>query len=232
MKKTFSVADFMKDGIKHAPELLEAPDPEVIRFEINMLRTQLLSATLQTGCDVLNRTLYLFGEVDDDMSYRFVTAIQALDREEGDIRVVMVSCGGSEPAGYAIYDAMRLCNNEITIDCYGAAQSIAALILQAGSLRRLSPECRFMIHNGTVDIAPGCDADTLVAIGKEVNNNNNRYHDILAERSGLSLAKVREYCQDEAYFSAIEAVKMGFADVVMKEKKKKKSKTKKKGKKK
>lgn len=170
----------------------------------------------RTGVDLPSRTIFLIGSIDDHAVYRSLTGLQILaaDRRSG-IRIVMNSVGGDEPGGYAIYDAIRSVRNKVTIEGYGAVQSIAALILQAADVRALAPQCRFMIHNGNIDLAPGVDADTAVAIGREVERNNHIYHKVLSQRSGKPLEEVRALAEAETYYSAREAVQHGFADVVL-----------------
>lgn len=172
-------------------------------------------SALLVSADFDARQVFLTGEVNEDTARHIMIALTIMDETPGQITLNMFSTGGCEPSGHAIYDAIRGCNNEVVIIGYGAVQSIAALILQAGTKRLLTPECRFMIHNGSIDLPSGTDADTLVAIGKEVEENNKTYHRILASRSGLSLEKVKSMCQDETYLSADAAVKNGFADAVV-----------------
>jgi ATP-dependent Clp protease protease subunit len=170
----------------------------------------------ETGLDIFGRTIFLIGQIDDQAVYRCLTGLQTLATDgRGGIRIVMNSVGGDEPGGYAIYDAIRSVKDTVTIEGYGAVQSIASLILQAADVRVLAPQCRFMIHNGNIDLAPGVDADTAVAIGREVERNNHIYHKILAQRSGKPLEEVRQLAEAETYYSAREAVAHGFADVVL-----------------
>lgn len=171
-----------------------------------------VQAALGTGIDTESRTLFLVGEVTDQTSYQFLVALSILDTTPGPITVVMNSVGGDEPSGYAIYDALRQARNHTVVKGFGAVQSIAALIIQAADRRLLSQWCRFMIHNGSVSMGPGVDANQLVAIGREVERNNFNYQKILAERAGKPLEEVAHLCGQEAYFSAREAIRYGFAD--------------------
>lgn len=176
---------------------------------------QAVSSTMGSGVDFVARVVYLVGEINDDSAYRFMIGFRHLDDTTGPITIAMVSAGGSEHCGYTLYDLIRLAQNPVTIDCYGVCMSIAALVLQAGSRRRLAAECRFMVHNGHVDLSSGVEAGTLVALGQEVARNNLRYQTLLAEHSGVDLKKVTEFCEKETYLSAAQAVEMGFADEII-----------------
>lgn len=173
---------------------------------------QRVSMTLGTGTDPSNRRIFLVGEVDEETLYRFLVAFTTLDATDGAIQIVMASPGGSEPCGWAIYDAIKLARNTVIIDGYGAVYSIAALILQAGSYRRLTPNCRFMIHNGSVLINGGINSNEAVGMGKEVEKNSIRYAKALQERSPLTLKQVEEMCRAETFLSAEETIQAGFAD--------------------
>lgn len=176
---------------------------------------------LESGADFESRTLFLVGEIDEEKLYRFTVNFKVMDSAKGPITVFLSSTGGEEPSGHAFYDLIEASNNPVTIEGYGVVQSIAALILQAGSKRLLSPECRFMIHNGSFDLDKGMNSDTVVAIGKETEVNNRTYHRLLAKRSRLPIEAVREMCMAETYLSADEAVRYGFADAVITKRRKK-----------
>lgn len=171
----------------------------------------------EVACLNSDRRIFLCGSIDEDKLAPFMVALRALDSEPGKaspITIVLSSEGGSENAGYAMYDAIRACRNPVIIEGYGAVMSIAALVLQAGSSRLLSPESRFMIHNGTIGLGR-LDQRTLVSVGKETARNNKRYYRVLAEHSGLSQKKVEQYCDRETYLSAEQAVGLGFADAII-----------------
>jgi ATP-dependent Clp protease protease subunit len=169
---------------------------------------------VEHGVDVEGRVVYLVGDVDEAVVVRFLAALHVLDAEESPVRVILSSDGGGVDAGMAIYDAIRTTRSRVTVDCYGACQSIAALILQAADVRRVSPECRLMIHNGSVRVE-NTSADTMESIGREVALLNRRYWEILARRSGLTTDRIKEMCQVETYLSAAEAVEAGLADEVI-----------------
>lgn len=189
---------------------------------IAFFQGQQAASGLGISADFEKRKIFLIGEVDDVIANKFIVVLQFMDKNPAPITVILSSTGGGEPQGYAIYDAIRICKSPVCIDGLGAVQSIAALILQAGTLRRLSPECRFMIHNGSVSLGNDTNADELVSIGEEVRKSNQRYHAVLALRSGMPIAEIKSLCEAETYFSASEAVKSGFADEVIEIPKKKK----------
>jgi ATP-dependent protease ClpP protease subunit len=173
---------------------------------------QRTNMTLGSGVDPFARRLYLIGEISTEILYRFLAAFQVLDSTDGAIQIILASPGGSEVCGWAIYDAICMAHNSVVIDVYGAAFSIAALILQAGTYRRLAPNARFMIHNGSIIIEGGIGANEVVGMGEEVRKNSENYAKALQERSNLTLKEVETLCRAETFLGAEEAIKHGFAD--------------------
>jgi len=170
---------------------------------------------MSLGVDVPGRRIFLFGEINSEMSYRIVSAFQVLDSTKGPINISLNSPGGSETDGYAIYDVINMSKNRVTIEAYGAVQSMAAAILQAADYRLIAPECRFMIHNGSVGLHGDIDVNTVASLNKEIQSHTARYHKILAERSGQSQKEVERLCKQETFFNAAETVINGFADEVI-----------------
>jgi ATP-dependent Clp endopeptidase proteolytic subunit ClpP len=176
---------------------------------------------LEAWADFRSRTLFLVGEVDHEAARKLLVALHIMDEMPGDIRLIMNSVGGLEVDGYAIYDALRLAHNRIVIKAYGACQSIAAVILQAGDCRLISPEAQFMIHHGFMKMDGETDQNMIVAAAKRIEQENLRYHRILAERSGQPIEQIRKWCLAETFFDAKEAVRLGFADAVIRRRKRK-----------
>lgn len=174
-----------------------------------------LYSMIENGVDPHSRTLYLIGEIDEDSARKFIVAFRTLDAKSGVITVVLNSGGGNEADGYAVFDTIKMAKNNVRIEVFGMCQSIAAVILQAGSERILAPEVSFMIHHGNIGMDAQTDQDKVVATARQIQIGNKRYHRILASASGQSIKTIREYCLAESYFDAREAVNLGFADSIM-----------------
>jgi ATP-dependent Clp protease protease subunit len=187
-----------------------APSAEE-RREFFMEGQQVLT-TMSVGADMERRMMFLVGEVDDDMMYRFITAFKVLDAEPGPIAIFMSSVGGSMYAGAAIYDTIRTAQNPVVIQGTGPIMSMATVILQAATLRFLTPEVRFMIHNASLGAEGGLQAVSSAVKDCEVMNE--RFANILSNRSKNSLPVIKEWLAKETYLTAEEAVARGFADMV------------------
>lgn len=160
------------------------------------------------------RTLFVTGGVDESTFRDLAVEIAGLEARAGAIRIVLHSSGGDEGSGWAIYDLLRRCRRKIVVEGYGEVQSIAALILQAAQRRLLAPNCRFMIHNGTVSVSD-IGAEAAAGLARELDSLAGMYYRALAERSGKGVDEIRELCRRDTYLSAEEAVRAGFADGVL-----------------
>lgn len=102
--------------------------------------------------DIRGRTIYLDDEINEDSASLFIKCLRYLDKTMGNITIILNSPGGCVTQGFAIYDAIKLCNNEIEIRVLGMAMSIASIILQAGDKRLMAQNARYMIHVGDMEI--------------------------------------------------------------------------------
>lgn len=112
------------------------------------------------GLDISTKTLYI-GSLDSDwegnesgvdhsMAEHAVKGLHILDRKVTDgLTIIMNNVGGDWYHGMAIYDAIKACQNHVTIKVFGHAMSMGSIILQAADERLVSPNSRFMVHYGT-----------------------------------------------------------------------------------
>ena len=165
--------------------------------------------------DAEAREVMMFGQISQETASRVILAIRQLDRDsKANINLIISSTGGDEGGGWAIYDALCLTRSKIIGNCFGECMSIAALVLQGCDTRLLSPNCRFMIHNGSFSIESQPLEKVRAAVGEE-NILTQMYYEKLAERSEISVDKVKQLCNNEAYMSAEVAVGYGFADGIL-----------------
>lgn len=181
-----------------------------------MTRKSDLVDGFELGGGTLNRKtreVYLIGPVDGDTARTVVPAIRELDRKPGPIHLIIMSPGGSEGIGWAIYDTLQMTTNQVIGHAVGECQSIAALILQGCHLRLMTKNCRFMVHNGSVTL--DVTVTQMRSYGEEIMHLTDRYYEALAERSGMSLKKVRKLCDRETFLSAEQCLELGFVDGIL-----------------
>jgi ATP-dependent Clp protease protease subunit len=177
-----------------------------------LMEAQAAMSTMSLGADMDRRMIFLVGEVDEEMLYRFITVFKTMDQEEGPIAIFLASPGGGLHAGFAIYDTIRTAANPVVIQGTGLIMSMASIILQAGTLRFLSPETRVMVHNASLGIE-----GHLQGVSSAVTDTkylNERMVAIVAERMKRPENYVKELFSNETYYSAKDAVDAGLADAV------------------
>jgi ATP-dependent protease ClpP protease subunit len=92
-------------------------------------------------------------EDDNDVNYfmssTFIKNIRLLDSTKGDILIHLnANRGGVWEDGMAMFDAIQLAKNHITVLIYGSACSMGSIIPQAADLRIIMPNAYMMFHYG------------------------------------------------------------------------------------
>ena len=172
----------------------------------NERQTDIYSAMLD------ERTVFVTGEVNDDMADSVVAQLlflEAMDSEK-DIIMYINSPGGSVTAGLAIYDTMRHVRCKVHTLCIGQACSMAAVLLSAGDKRSLLPSARVMIHQPSGG-AEGKATD-IVITAREITRIRTQLSSILSLHTGKPLATVEEDVEKDRFMSAEEALAYGLAD--------------------
>jgi ATP-dependent Clp endopeptidase proteolytic subunit ClpP len=179
--------------------------------------TQRLESTLHASIDWKARIVYISGPVEDCRVEALLPAIRMLDETKGKIRVFIMSPGGSEIGGYAIYDTLTTLNNRVDTYAFGCCFSIAPIILQAGHKRWISPNTQVMIHNGSISFDNGdVKLEDIAKLSKECDVSNLHYATLLASKSKVNVKEVALWCKNETYFTPDEVVKYGLADSIIK----------------
>lgn len=123
----------------------------------NSTSNDLLDEIHSYGVNKKDRVIYLGAEyepeesgVDFRMASRFMRNLDILNTISSDpITVKLMSYGGCWNYGMAIFDAMKLSNSELTIQCFAHSRSMSSIIPQAATNRYIARHCDFMIHYGT-----------------------------------------------------------------------------------
>jgi ATP-dependent Clp protease protease subunit len=138
------------------------------------------------------------------------------ETQDKPFRIDITSPGGSVFDGLALIDYSRKLRAEgYVINTFGTGliASMAVPLLQMGETRIVGRNSWLMVHEIS-DFAIGTVAD-IEDVAKFNRRLNDNLYDILAERSTLSRKQIKERAtRRDWYFSAEEAVKIGFADAV------------------
>lgn len=134
-------------------------------------------------------------------------------RDRSAITLLLNSYGGSVFEGLALYNVIAQDREKVTVEVLGIAASIASVIGLAGGRLVMREGTFFMIHD-PFGFAMGTAAEmrkmaeTLDKIGGEI-------ADIYEPRTGLTRDEVVAAMSAETWYTAAEALAVGFADEIV-----------------
>jgi len=175
------------------------------------------------GKSLSNRDWYAVNSTDnggaeiliyDVIGWPFVDAdtfVRDINRIESDhITVGINSPGGDVFDGTAIYNALRNHPAKITTRIDGLAASMASIIALAGDTVQMASNAYYMIHDpwtlsmGSADDLRK-DAGLLDRIGGSL-------AEMYVEKTGKSVAEIKQAMEDETWYIGSEAESFGFVD--------------------
>ena len=163
-----------------------------------------------------DRIIFLGDEVNDTTAGLIVAQLLFLEAEDPDkdIYLYINSPGGSVTAGMAIYDTMQYIKPDVCTVCIGMAASMGAFLLAAGAKgkRFALPNSEIMIHQpsgGTNGQATDMEIHVkrIIAMKQKIN-------EILSERTGQPIERVKEDTERDNFMTADEAKEYGLIDEV------------------
>ena len=162
------------------------------------------------------RVLYLRGPIEDTVADTLVAQMMALDAEgDEDVTLYINSPGGIVSGMFAIYDVMHLMNARVHSVCVGMAASAAAFLLAtATGTRAATPNARIMFHQ-PLGGARGAAVDIQIQ-AEQIVFLRERLNEILAERTGQPIERIRKDTDRDFWMSAEQAVEYGAIDEVRK----------------
>jgi ATP-dependent Clp protease protease subunit len=163
------------------------------------------------------RIVFLVGPVNDATANLVVAQMLFLESEnpDKDIFFYINSPGGSVSAGMSIYDTMQFIKPDVSTLCMGIAASMGAFLLASGAKgkRVALPNSRVMIHQPSGG-AQGQATDIEIQ-AREILKLRETLNQILSERTGQSLDKIRADSERDFFMSATEAKDYGLVDQVI-----------------
>ena len=164
------------------------------------------------------RIIFLGGPIDDDVANIVIAQMLFLtaENDKEDIRLYINSPGGSVTACMAIYDTMQHIKPDVETICVGQAASAAAVLLACGAKeKRYSlPNARIMIHQPMGEA--GGQATDIAIHAKEILRVKESLNEILAKHTGKSKNQIEQDSERDRYMSALEALKYGLIDKIVK----------------
>jgi len=157
-----------------------------------------------------NRTLTLFGEIDQDVARRTAEKLLAMSFESDDpITLYIGSPGGHVESGDTIFDMIRYIKPVVRVVGTGWVGSIATHIYLAPEKehRFCLPNTRFLIHQPAGGM--GGTASDVEIHAREILKTRERINRIIAERTGQSLERVASDTDRDYWMSAEESIEYG-----------------------
>jgi len=166
-----------------------------------------------------DRLVFLVGPVNDQTANLVIAQMLFLESEnpDKDIFLYINSPGGSVSAGLSIYDTMNFIKPDISTLCMGMAASMGSFLLMAGTKgKRLAlPNAKVMIHQPSGG-AQGQASDIEIQ-AREILKLRESLNQILAERTGQPIEKIRADSERDYFMSSGEAKDYGLIDQVLAE---------------
>ena len=159
----------------------------------------------------------LSGEITDDLATLIVYQLLYLSSVDSkkDISIYINSPGGSVTAGMAIYDTMKLIDNDIKTICVGLAASMGAFLLAGGTKgkRYALPNSEIMIHQ-PLGGAKGQVTDIEI-LTKRLLLTKKNMNKILAQNTDKDEKQIELDTERDNFMNAYEALEYGLIDKVL-----------------
>jgi ATP-dependent Clp protease protease subunit len=161
------------------------------------------------------RIVFLRSAIQESVAGDVAAQLLALDADSDEpITLVVDSPGGDVSGLFTILDTMCTLQAKVKTRCVGMAASSAAVILAAGTgVRSATPNARIMLHQPHGGIQGATSKDIEIA-AKEFLFLKARLEQILSERSGQTLERIRTDTDRDFWMSASEALAYGIIDRV------------------
>ena len=168
-------------------------------------------------CDVSEEKI---AEVIHAMLYlNEVNKMEPKSEDRHPIEFYLSTYGGSADDMFALYDIMRVVRSDSEIHTLGLGKVMSAgvLLLAAGTKgkRRIAKNCRIMIHS----VAAGNHGNLqdLTNELEAIQDLQDMYTSCLAAESNMTEEDIKDMLNRNVnvYLSAVEAVKLGIADIIV-----------------
>ena len=162
---------------------------------------------VEKGIDLADSTLYLTGEVNEEMYIKTATAL-VLMTQSPELFIMLNTEGGDFYQALAIYDLLKMESRRgkiIKIICNGPVMSAGVIILQAATERVALKNSQLLVHYGE----EGNDSATVAKHNTKMFKLMKR---IVGERVTVTPRTLSKWFNQESYFTAQEAKHNGLID--------------------
>jgi ATP-dependent Clp protease protease subunit len=166
----------------------------------------------------VERSIYLTGELDEDIAEQVIDDLFKLDSVSTEpIYLLISTSGGCTYSMFAIHDVMRTLRSNVYTVAVGKAMSSGALLLAAGRKRFAYENSYIMLHEiqglelGSMGVAE------LKAEALHTDHINRRMIELLAKYTGQENGKIEKDLDRQSclYLTAKEALNYGLVDEIV-----------------
>jgi ATP-dependent Clp protease, protease subunit len=166
-----------------------------------------------------NRSVELWGAVDDRSAKEVVTKMKLLDADKPgeEIKFFINSPGGIVTSGMVIYDMMKMLKSPVSTICMGLAASMGSILLSGGTKGRrfVFPHAEIMIHQPSLGgYMQGVSVDLEIQ-AKQTKRVKEISARILADNCGKKMEQVLRDFDRDYWMDAKEALEYGIVDQVI-----------------
>ena len=166
-----------------------------------------------------NRSVYLWGPVDDTSAKDIVNRLILLDADKPgeEIKFYINSPGGVVTSGMVIYDVMQMLSSPISTICMGLAASMGSILLSGGTKgkRMIFPHGEVMIHQPSLGgYMRGVSADLEIQ-AVQIKKTKEMGATILSKNTGQTFEKVLRDLERDYWLDAQEALNYGIVDGIL-----------------
>ena len=164
--------------------------------------------------------IQIYDEISSDDFWGDVVTAKAINDEIAQangkpLNIHINSYGGEVFEGFAIYNNLKSYAGKKVVYVDGIAASIASVIAMAGDEIYMNKASMLMIHNAS-GVAYG-NAEEMKKVVNALEQINEVIRDVYKNRSNLDDEQLKQFMDNETYFTPQEAVQYGFADGIVEE---------------
>lgn len=160
------------------------------------------------------RTVVLMNDIDQNLvEYVAFHLAKLNDISHEPILVKLFSHGGDLDASWALYDLFACNPSPIVMAAFGHIGSGATMVFFGGDIRLIGQNATFFIHD--IQYTVRGSHTELQALAKRALKLRKRLVDMYCRESGQSRSKVIKWMAEETTFTALQAVRLGFADRIL-----------------
>ena len=166
-----------------------------------------------------NRSVYLWGEVNDRSAKDIVNKLLLLDADKPgeEIKFFINSPGGMVTSGMVMYDTMKMLKSPVSTICMGLAASMGSILLSGGTKgkRFIFPHGEVMIHQPSIGGHYQAVSADLEIQAKQTKKTKEIGARILAENCGKKIEQIYKDFERDYWMDAKESVEYGIVDKVI-----------------